>query len=119
MCMLVFDYDHNAPTVEFLENTHLPALKKLRAAHPNIPIILLSKPNQHAGVEDALARVAVIENSFRYLQAEGSGPVHLISGQDIFHSHDSEMMTIDGTHPTDLGFHCMAQALEPVLKQYL
>lgn len=118
MCMLVFDYDHNAPTVEYLEETHLPALKKLRAAHPDIPIILLSKPNVHAGIEDALARVSIIEDSFRYLQAEGSGPVYLINGQDIFHSHDSEMMTIDGTHPTDLGFHCMAQALEPIFKQY-
>lgn len=118
MCMLVFDYDHNAKSPEFLESTHLPALRKLRAAHPDIPFILMSRPDQDTGEEDTLRRIGVIERSYQALQAESNAPVHFVNGQQIFYSHDSEMMTIDGTHPTDLGFYCMAQALYGVMKQY-
>ena len=118
MCMLVFDYDHNARSPEFLESTHLPALRKLRAAHPDIPFILMSRPDQDAGEEDALRRVEVIERSYQDLLAESDAPVYFVNGQQIFYSHDSEMMTIDGTHPTDLGFHCMAEALYDVMEPY-
>ena len=119
MSILVFDYDHNAKSPEFLESTHLPALRKLRCAHPDIPFILLSKPNRHAGESDAYQRISIIEASFRALQKDGNGPVHFINGQEIFLSHDPEMMTIDGTHPTDIGFYCIAEALEQVIRQHI
>jgi hypothetical protein len=118
MSMMVFDYDHNAKSPEFLRDTHLPALRKLRAAHPDIPFILISRPNIDAGVADTLRRVEVIEESYRALQADGCGPVHFVNGYEIFQSHDSEMMTIDGTHPTDLGFYCMAEAIYDVMQPY-
>jgi hypothetical protein len=118
MSMLVFDYDHNASSVEFLENTHLPALRKLRKAHPHIPFVLMSKPNVHSGRDEAILRASVIEKSYQTLKTESNAPVYFISGQDIWSSHDSEMMTVDGTHPTDLGFHCIAEALLPCMKSY-
>ena len=118
MSMLVFDYDHNARDAEFLRQTHLPALKKLRAAHSHIPFVVLSKPNQHNGREEALLRAKVIEESCRVLSEAGEGPVHFINGQEIFLSHDQDMMTVDGTHPTDLGFYCMAETLAPIFEQY-
>ncbi len=116
--LLVFDYDHNAPTLEFLEQTHLPALRKLRAAHPHIPFIVLSKPDRDTGLADCTARAKLIEENCRILAAESAAPVHFINGQDIFTSHDMDMMTVDGTHPTDLGMHCIAQALYEVMKLY-
>ena len=118
MRLLVYDYDHNAPSVEYLRQTHLPALRKLRAAHPEIPIILLSKPNRHKGYEDAILRRQLIEENCRILQGESDAPIHFVDGQRIFQSHDPEMMTVDNTHPTDLGFYCMAQALEEVFGLY-
>ncbi len=118
MRILVYDYDHNTPSAEYLKDTHLPSLKKLRKAHPDIPIILLSKPNQHNGKEEAIKRMRVIEESYESLRRESSAPVHFINGQTIFESHDREMMTIDNTHPTDLGFYCMAEALSEVFARY-
>lgn len=118
MRMLVFDYDHNAPSPEFLENTHLPALRKLRAAKPDIPFFVLSRPNRDPDAETACLRAKIIENSCRILAKGSPAPLHFINGQDIFHSHDSEMMTIDGTHPTDLGFHCIAEALYSQMQPY-
>lgn len=116
--LLVFDYDHNSRSPEFLQQTHLPALRKLRAAHPNTPFVVLSKPDRDTGLEDTMLRAQIIEESCRILAEKSDAPVHFINGQDVFHSHDKDMMTIDGTHPTDLGFHCMAEALYNVLKQY-
>ncbi|MBQ4050719.1 MAG: hypothetical protein IJD13_03755 [Oscillospiraceae bacterium] len=118
MQLLVYDYDHNTPSVEFLRETHLRGLRKLREAHPDLPIVLLSKPNQHNGKEEAIRRMRVIEESYRALQKESAAPVHFIDGQQIFESHDREMMTMDNTHPTDLGFYCMAEALSDVFKLY-
>lgn len=118
MQLLVYDYDHNTPSVEFLRETHLRGLRRLREAHPDLPIVLLSKPNQHNGKAEAIKRMRVIEESYRVLQQESSAPVHFIDGQQIFESHDREMMTMDNTHPTDLGFYCMAEALSEVFKLY-
>lgn len=119
MCTLVFDYDHNAKDIEFLKATHLPAMRKLRAAHPDIPFIVLSRPNGDPSEEKAIARAKLIEDNCRLLAEEGSAPVHFVDGQAIFHSRDCEMMTIDGTHPTDLGFYCIAEALLPIMAQHL
>lgn len=116
--LMVFDYDHNAPTPEFLEQTHLPALRKLRAARPEVPIIVLSKPDMDTGEEDVRRRAEIIENNCRILASESTAPVHFIDGRKIFHSHDKDMMTIDGTHPTDLGMYCIAEALYEVMKLY-
>ncbi|MBQ9132581.1 MAG: hypothetical protein IJX62_08965 [Clostridia bacterium] len=116
--LLVYDYDHNTPSAEYLRQTHLPGLRKLRQAHPHIPIILMSKPNCHNGKEEALRRMRVIEESYEALQRESNAPVHFVNGQEIFEGHDPQMMTVDGTHPTDLGFYCMAKALSEVFKLY-
>ena len=116
MSVLVFDYDHNCPSAEYLENTHLSALRKLRAAHPKVPIILMSKPNVHNGRDEAVKRMRVIERSYEALLGDGCD-VYFVNGLDVFDSRDSEMMTTDGTHPTDFGFYCMAEALMPIFKK--
>lgn len=119
MCMLVFDYDHNAKDLAFLEKTHLPALRKLRAAHPDVPFIVLSRPNRDPNEEQASDRAKLIEENCRIITDEWDASVHFVNGQAIFFSHDSEMMTIDGTHPTDFGFYCIAEALCDLMATYL
>ena len=119
MSVMVFDYDHNASNPKQLKNTHLRALRRLRAALPDVPFVLMSRPDEDRGEEDTLQRLEIVKESYETLQKDGYGPVHLVDGHAIYHSHDTEMMTIDGTHPTDLGFYCMAEALEPVLAQYM
>ena len=79
---------------------------------------MLSKPNIHNGKKEALARMRVIEESYERLKKESGAPVHFVNGQEIFEKHDPDMMTVDGTHPTDLGFYSMADALSEVFKLY-
>ena len=117
MSVLVYDYDHNCPNAEFLEKTHLKGLRKIREAKPTLPIILMSKPNIHNGRREAEERMRVIEKSYETLRLEGDENVYFVNGLQVFDSLDQEMMTVDGTHPTDFGFYCMAKALEPVFEK--
>lgn len=119
MKVLVFDYDHNASSPEKLRESHYPALVKLRKEKPDLPIILMSRPNHCAGIEQVKQRIAVIEESLAKFQERGERKMHFVSGQDIFYSYDRDMMTLDDTHPTDFGFFCMAEALQGVLELYL
>ncbi len=119
MKILVFDYDHNSKTLQHLAETHYPALERFRKAQPDTPIVMMSRPNQCFGKADSEERAKVIYESYQKLLACGNQKVHFINGQDIYTSHDSEMMTIDDTHPTDFGFYCIAEALEKVLHLYI
>ena len=83
-----------------------------------MPIVLMSKPNLQNGRAVTEARRDVIEKSFRTLREESCAPIHFVDGLKAFESRDSEMMTVDGTHPTDLGFYCISDALYEVLKLY-
>lgn len=44
MSVFVYDYDCNSPTVEHLQETHEPMFQKIRLAHPDLPIVMLSRP---------------------------------------------------------------------------
>ena len=80
---------------------------------------MMSRPNQCFGPEDSEKRVRVIQESYHKLLEQGDSNVHFINGQEIYKSHDSEMMTVDDTHPTDFGFYCIAETLEKVLRLYI
>jgi len=51
---------------------------------------------------------------------DGRNPILYLArnGQTVLNSVDREMMTVDGTHPTDVGFYCIATALYDVFKLY-
>ena len=114
MSVFVCDYDHNAPTVEHLAATHEPLYRGIRAKHPNLPIIFISRPS----VIDNSARLAVIKATYDKAVAEGDKNVYFLDGASFF-GFDSNEHTVDTCHPTDLGFYLMAKGIEPVLCEIL
>ena len=114
----VYDYDHNAPSVEHLENTHYPFYKRIREKNPNIPIIMMSRPNFGYWPDDGDRR-AVVKSTYKKAKAEGDNNVYFIDGELFFGTEDRQACTIDTTHPNDLGFYRMAKVIEPVLKEAL
>ena len=112
MSIFVSDYDHNAPNAEYLRNTHLKMYQKIRAAHPDIPYIMLSKPDFLSNPSDAINRRDVIIDSFRRARETGDKNVYLIDGESIFRGPYAQLCTVDGCHPTDMGFALMADAVE-------
>ena len=116
--VFVLDYDHNAPTEEYLEKTHQPFFEYIRKAHPNLPILMLSRPNFYDD-EFCRRRRAAIEQTYLNAKANGDENVYFIDGEKFFGEEDRTLCTIDTIHPNDLGFYRMAKVIYPVLKEIL
>ena len=114
MCAFVLDYDHNAPTTQHLLNTHYKAYKKVRDAHPNIPIIMASRPKYHL-TEDELQRLEIIRSTYARATLEGDKNVYFIDGRELILPEWYECATVDNCHPNDIGFACMAKKIGEVL----
>lgn len=123
MKAFVLDYDHNAPTKEHLEKTHMPFYKKVREANPDLPIIFVSRPYSDAcstwlSAEDVEERFQIIKKTYDAAVAAGDRNVYLIDGRTMV-SHIPDSWGVDISHPNDLGFHAMATAIGNVLAQIL
>ena len=114
MSAFVSDYDHNAPTLEHLKNTHHRLYEKIRAKHPNIPYFMITKPD-FLYTDDSQARRVVIMES--YLEAYNSGDknVYFIDGSAFFNGAPISDLTLDRTHPNDEGFGRMAGYIGDVI----
>lgn len=117
--IFVCDYDHNAPNVEHLKATHEPLYKAFRAAQPDTPILFLSKPDARPGRKDDDARRAVIMETYERAKANGDKNVWFVDGADLFKGPNRFDCTVDGCHPTDLGFHRMAQVIGAKMAEIL
>lgn len=117
--VFVVDYDHNAPTVEHLEKTHYPLYEKLRKAHPNTPILFLSRPNTDTNPADAAVRRDVVAQTYSRAKKQGDKRVYFIDGHKLFGKKYRDLCTVDFTHPNDFGFFRMAQTIYPTMKKIL
>ncbi|WP_200808277.1 SGNH/GDSL hydrolase family protein [Demequina sp. NBRC 110055] len=115
----VLDYDHNAPTVEHLDLTHRPFFETVRAAHPDIPVLIMTRPEVDADPEDSARRRDVAMETFLTARADGDRQVWFLDGHELFGTVGREECTIDRLHPTSLGFHRMAVRVHAVLKRAL
>ena len=117
MSCFVCDYDHNAYEDGLLEATHLPMYKTIRQKHPDIPYIIISKPDCFKGYEDSRRRFAVIEKTYEYAKSEGDKNVYLIDGSTLFEGEYYTACTFDGCHPNDVGFMRMAEKIGNVIAE--
>lgn len=118
MSAFVYDYDHNAPTVEHLEATHEKFFKIIREKQPDLPIIIMSRPNLPNNLDTA-KRFNVIMNTFLNAKNAGDKNVWLINGGNIFDGIYRECCTHENCHPNDLGYSKMAEAVSALLKEHL
>lgn len=114
--VFVMDYDHNAPSAAELEKTHNAFFRIFRAAKPETPVVFISRPDCKCGLGEAAARFSVIESTYLQDKRGGDKNVYIIDGRSLFAGRDGDGCTVDGTHPTDLGFMRMAEKIAPVLK---
>lgn len=114
--VFVMDYDHNATDATELEKTHNAFFGIFRSAKPETPVIFISRPDLKCGAAEVAARFAVIERTYLNAKRNGDKNVYLIDGRNLFAGRDGDGCTVDGVHPTDLGFMRMAEKIAPVLK---
>ena len=119
MSAFVCDYDHNAPSVQHLADTHERLYRKIRAKHPDLPILLISKPDILWKEDDAEARRAVIRATYEKALSEGDRNVAFLDGARFFAGPMADDYTVDGSHPTDAGFMRMAQMIGEELQKRL
>lgn len=101
----------------------IPMVRQIRSAHPEVPIVLVedrtyadaffspkrAKRNQEN--RDAFRK------AYESLLADGVVNLLYVSGDTLL--GDDGEATVDGSHPTDLGFMRQADALEPALRSAL
>lgn len=115
MSAFVLDYDHNAPDAEHLKNTHEPLFKAVREMHPDIPIVMMSRPHPRL-TEGELKRLDIIKTTYNNAVANGDKNVYFIDGRKLM-KYAGDDGTVDGCHPNDLGFYSMAKTLGDELQK--
>jgi GDSL-like lipase/acylhydrolase family protein/SGNH-like hydrolase/esterase family protein len=118
MSVLVIDYDANAPSPEHLIDTHEAFFKIIRDKHPELPIIIISKPHFY-GTELDCKRREIICATYKNALKNGDKNCYFIDGETLFGNNERDLCTVDRCHPNDIGFLRMADTVTPVLQQAL
>ncbi len=115
----VMDYDHNAPTVEPLRETHEKFFTIVRQKQPDLPIVLISRPDfwDYKNTESCRERREVIRTTYRNAVSKGDKRVFFVDGERLFGEKHRTWCTVDTCHPNDLGFYRMFEHILPVLQE--
>jgi hypothetical protein len=121
---LVLDYEGNCKEVELVERTMPEFIRIFRSRHANAPILVMTKIRygrellDESLIQDRLKKTEVQRAIVEECRRQGDRNVHFFDGSLLL-GEDFEECTVDGGHPTDLGFWRMAEGLAPVLQQIL
>lgn len=120
--LYILDYEGNTGPVENIAKSLPVFLRILRARHPLVPILVVSRIRNGG---DALyegrselhdRRRQVQRENVELRRAEGDRNIHFLDGHTLLREEDANECTVDGTHPTDFGFMLMARSLAPVVR---
>ena len=64
-------------------------------------------------------RKAIIRKTYENAVAAGDKNVYFLDGQTIYRDVGLDLCTVDGCHPNDLGFWCMANSIGAIVKKLL
>ncbi len=117
----IYDYDHNAPSVKHLRETHEKFFKCIRKAHPKLPIVIVSSPVYWREPEYFGKRFDVIRRTYQNAKKRGDKHVYLVNGRHMWKDERHwQDCTVDQLHPNDVGFRLMAnkicQTVQRILK---
>ncbi len=118
MSVFIYDYDYNTPSIEHLEKTHERMFKTIREKQPNLPIIIMSAVSG-MDREYMKKRRDVVFKTYQNAKNNKDENVYFIDGLDLFEKYGYGWgePTLEGVHPTDLGFSLMARAIGEVLEK--
>ncbi len=111
MSSFVYDYDHNAPNVEHLRDTHERMFKVIRSAQPDLPIIMLIRPRYYLIKTGDAERPEVVRQTYENAIAAGDKNVYFIPRPELILDLVREASLLAGTHPNDGGFVSMAYVI--------
>ncbi len=119
MALFVLDYDHNAPNAEHLSATHEKLFQAVRAANPDLPIVMASSiPRLYPGNELETRR-EIIRTTYENAVKSGDKNVYFLDGARFFDKIPFDVATVDGVHPNGLGMYLMAEHIADAVKKGL
>lgn len=113
----VSDYDHNAYDIELLKSTHLNMYKTVRRYKPDIPYIIITRPDCWKDPENNNKRNKIMYATYEYAKQKGDDKVYYIDGKKLFGGEYYHNCTKDGCHPNDMGAYRMAQKIGPTVAE--
>ncbi len=119
-CVYVIDAVPNMSSPQQVAERTEPFVQALRKGRPATPIVLVEDRTwTNAALLPAhrlhhAAMRAALKAAVARLAATGVPALHVAPGEPLL--GDDGEAAVDGSHPTDLGFARMADALEPMLK---
>ena len=122
--LLVLDYEPNRVSTELFRQTLPQFIRIFREAHPLVPILVVSRiPSASDLVDENVLQARCKRREFQRqavadLRAAGDANIFFYDGSTLL-GDDFDECTVDGIHPTDLGFLRIANGLEPVLRAIL
>lgn len=122
---LVLDYEANCVSTELFQETLPRFVDIYRKKHPDTPILIVSRirygreTRSMKLLEARTERKALQQQLVRERREQGDHNIFFCDGSTLLGKEDFFECTVDGSHPTDLGFLRMADSLTPVLKRIL
>ncbi len=126
--LIILDYEANADLD--MDKTLGPFMEIIRKNHPEIPVLIITrirfadeailKDNKSTDSRSyhASTRYAHQKNEYDKWIAKGDKNIYFLDGGTIL-GDDYADCTVDGIHPTDMGFFRMADGIEPTLAEIL
>ncbi len=117
----VLDFVANCSDPDLLRERLPRFIDILRAAHPRVPILVMSRIRyaseciQENAARKAEVLLEIVRDTVTALREQGDRHLHFLDMTNAL-GRDFDECTVDGGHPTDLGFMRMAAAVEPVLR---
>jgi len=119
---IVLDYEANSEELFF--DTLPRFINIIRGACPEVPILVVSKiPYAMEFHNNKMLKKRIEKKKFQVemielLKDKGDKFIHFFDGEDLLGSNFHEC-TVDGVHPTDLGFMHMADRLTPIINNII
>jgi lysophospholipase L1-like esterase len=102
-------------TTEQVKNLTEPFLRLLRKNKPGVPILLIDQTDFRMDFPNE--RSDMLYSFYKKLAGEGDKNIYYLEGNNLL-GKDGEG-TVDGTHPTDLGFSRMADVIQKKFEEIL
>jgi hypothetical protein len=121
---LILDYEPNCVSTELFKITLPNFIKIFRDKHKTIPVLVVSRPPYAQDRFDQEALIARTErcefqkNLVNCLRENGDSNTHFMDLGEALGENFQEC-TVDGEHPTDLGFSLIAEKLYPFIKDII
>lgn len=117
MSLLVYDYDHNAPTTEYLLETHERFFLRFRKQCPDTPVVMISVADGCFGKEAVEKRKEIILRTYKNALEKGDKNVYFLDGQTFYSETGLDNSTVDTCHPNDLGFYAFYKNISQFIKE--